>query len=165
MSRSVHQWHQHLISYGLAPYLVTVIWFFCRVGDREKPLDWDYVKALFRSISPYFWAAVGMYLAVSTSVLGAAWCVPYDSTARTRCCAVAATDRCFFESWANSYSYYVVGGRDYPVMSREPSRVTCPCWPGGGSGARKTRTPSQAKYHSVCVLTDSICASAVCMCD
>ena len=67
-------WHQGLMTYGMVPYLITIVWFMQRVGDREKPLDWDYLKALFRAISPYYWASLGMYMSIAASITGAAWC-------------------------------------------------------------------------------------------
>ncbi|KAK9830513.1 hypothetical protein WJX72_012156 [[Myrmecia] bisecta] len=36
-------------------------------------INWDYLFFLFKNISPYFWAATGIYLCVGLSVLGAAW--------------------------------------------------------------------------------------------
>lgn len=72
---SAAHWSQNIISYGFVPYIITFIWFLLRAGDREKALDWDYIKVLFHGISPYFWANLGIYLAIGASVLGAAWCV------------------------------------------------------------------------------------------
>jgi hypothetical protein len=71
----VEQWHSNLTTYGLIPYIITATWFFVRIGDRDKALDWEYIKALFRAVSPYFWASLGMYISISMSVLGAAWYV------------------------------------------------------------------------------------------
>jgi hypothetical protein len=70
----VDEWHQNLFMYGMVPYMITLVWFIHRVGDRDKLLDWEYIKALFRAVSPFFWASLGMYVSISMSVLGAAWC-------------------------------------------------------------------------------------------
>ena len=70
----VEQWHQNLMSYGMVPYLLTAVWFMHRVGDRNQPMDWEYLKGLFRAISPYYWASLGMYMAIGASITGAAWC-------------------------------------------------------------------------------------------
>lgn len=61
------------LHWAFIPYFITVTWFLFRVGDREIPLDWQYVKALFKGISPYFWAGLGIYTSIGASVLGAAW--------------------------------------------------------------------------------------------
>jgi hypothetical protein len=45
----------------------------CRSPDRF--IDYDWLWFLFRHISPYFWAALGVALAVGMSILGAAWSV------------------------------------------------------------------------------------------
>ena len=75
----VDQWHNNLTSFGLIPWFITATWFLVRVGDRDKALDWDYLKALFAAVSPYFWASLGMYISISMSVLGAAWWDPSSS--------------------------------------------------------------------------------------
>lgn len=36
-------------------------------------IAWDYLWFLFKNISPYFWAAMGIGLCVGLSILGAAW--------------------------------------------------------------------------------------------
>ena len=38
-------------------------------------IAWDYLWFLFKNISPYFWAAMGIGLCVGLSILGAAWWV------------------------------------------------------------------------------------------
>jgi hypothetical protein len=70
----VEQWHQHLLSVGMVPWLIAAVWFTHRVGDREKGLDWNYLSALFTAISPYYWASMGIYVAIAGSIVGAAWC-------------------------------------------------------------------------------------------
>lgn len=71
----VEAWHQNLMSYGMMPWAIAVLWFFNRVGDRTMLLDWEYIQALFRAISPFYWASMGIYLAIGASITGAAWCV------------------------------------------------------------------------------------------
>ena len=73
MSR-IDQWHKSLISYGLVPYLITAVWFMNRVGDRNELLDWPYLQGLFRAVSPFYWASLGIYVSITASVCGAAWC-------------------------------------------------------------------------------------------
>ena len=70
----VEQWHQSLVSYGMTPWFITMLWFFNRVGDRNMLLDWEYIQALFRAISPFYWASMGIYMAIGASITGAAWC-------------------------------------------------------------------------------------------
>jgi hypothetical protein len=73
------------MTYGMVPYLITAIWFMNRVGDRE------YLKALFRALSPYYWASLGMYVCLAASVSGAAWCaLPLFPFA---CCLPRATSK------------------------------------------------------------------------
>jgi hypothetical protein len=56
---------------------VTISWvcFLIGVGSPERFIDYDWLWFLFRHISPYFWAALGVALAVGMSILGAAWSV------------------------------------------------------------------------------------------
>jgi len=66
--------------------LVSVLWvttllllvFGISFGRREqssnKLIDFAYLGFLFRSIDPYFFAALGIASAIGFSVLGAAWC-------------------------------------------------------------------------------------------
>lgn len=39
----------------------------------DRFIDWPYLWLLFKNISPYFWAVIGVALCVGTSILGAAW--------------------------------------------------------------------------------------------
>eukprot|EP01025_Chloroclados_australasicus_P030678 TRINITY_DN30865_c0_g2_i2.p2 TRINITY_DN30865_c0_g2~~TRINITY_DN30865_c0_g2_i2.p2 ORF type:complete len:242 (-),score=1.71 TRINITY_DN30865_c0_g2_i2:344-1069(-) len=73
MGRSLNNWTQDLVTYGMIPWFITLVWFLTRVGDREKPFDWQYIKILFKAISPYFWSSLGIYVSIGTSILGAAW--------------------------------------------------------------------------------------------
>jgi hypothetical protein len=57
----------------LAPVAVAGVCFAVSVGDPSRFIDWPYLWLLFRNISPYFWAVLGIAICVGTSILGAAW--------------------------------------------------------------------------------------------
>ena len=52
---------QHLVHFGDAL-------------SRGQLINWDYLGFLFKQISPYFFACLGISLAVGLSIAGAAWC-------------------------------------------------------------------------------------------
>lgn len=54
---------------------VTISWvvFTIAVGSPDRFIDYDWLWLLFRSISPYFWSAMGVALCVGMSILGASW--------------------------------------------------------------------------------------------
>ena len=49
-----------------------------REQSGDKLVDFAYLGVLFRSVNPYFFAALGIAAAIGFSVLGAAWCVFRD---------------------------------------------------------------------------------------
>ena len=57
----------------VTPFLTASFCFMVSVGSPDRFIDWPYLWLLFRNISPYFWAVIGIALCVGTSVLGAAW--------------------------------------------------------------------------------------------
>ncbi|GBF91778.1 V-type proton ATPase subunit c 1 [Raphidocelis subcapitata] len=57
----------------LAPFTVSAFSFAVSVGSPDRFIDWPYLWLLFRNISPFFYAVVGVALCVGTSILGAAW--------------------------------------------------------------------------------------------
>lgn len=57
------------------PLWLTWLCFIISVGDPSRFIDYDWLWFLFRNVSPYFWAAMGVALAIGLSVLGAAWWV------------------------------------------------------------------------------------------
>jgi hypothetical protein len=57
----------------LAPVAIASVCFAVSVGDPSRFIDWPYLWLLFRNISPYFWAVLGIALCVGSSILGAAW--------------------------------------------------------------------------------------------
>lgn len=62
------------VGFGLlAPFTVAAFCFAASVGASDRFIDWPYLWLLFRNISPYFYAVVGVALCVGTSILGAAW--------------------------------------------------------------------------------------------
>ena len=46
-----------------------------REQSGDKLVDFEYLGLLFRSVNPYFFAALGIAAAIGFSVLVAAWCV------------------------------------------------------------------------------------------
>eukprot|EP01023_Acetabularia_acetabulum_P005912 TRINITY_DN12434_c0_g2_i1.p1 TRINITY_DN12434_c0_g2~~TRINITY_DN12434_c0_g2_i1.p1 ORF type:complete len:249 (-),score=36.62 TRINITY_DN12434_c0_g2_i1:226-864(-) len=64
---------QSLLWLAICPITIASIIFITREGDKTKFIDWQYLAMLFRNISPYYWAALGAFLSVALSVLGAAW--------------------------------------------------------------------------------------------
>ena len=54
-----------------------------REQSGDKLVDFAYLGLLFRSVNPYFFAALGIAAAIGFSVLGAAWCV-FRASRRTR---------------------------------------------------------------------------------
>ncbi len=54
---------------------VTIAWicFLIGVGSPDKFIDYFWLWFLFRNMSPYFWAALGVVMAVGMSILGASW--------------------------------------------------------------------------------------------
>lgn len=57
----------------LTPLSIASFAFVCSVGNPDRFIDWSFLWLLFRNISPFFWAVIGIALCVGTSVLGAAW--------------------------------------------------------------------------------------------
>eukprot|EP00878_Enallax_costatus_P027520 GHUV01029642.1.p1 GENE.GHUV01029642.1~~GHUV01029642.1.p1 ORF type:complete len:154 (+),score=38.92 GHUV01029642.1:191-652(+) len=57
----------------LAPLSIAAFCFMVGVGSSDRFIDWPYLWLLFKNISPYFWAVIGVALCVGTSILGAAW--------------------------------------------------------------------------------------------
>lgn len=53
----------------------TIAWtvFIIAVGSPDRFIDYDWLWLLFRSMSPYFWSALGVALCVGMSILGASW--------------------------------------------------------------------------------------------
>lgn len=54
---------------------ITISWivYVIAVGDPDKFIDYNWLWFLFRNMSPYFWSAFGVALAIGMSILGAAW--------------------------------------------------------------------------------------------
>lgn len=55
------------------PLSLFVSCFIISVGSPDRFIDWPYLWFLFRNISPYFFAVLGVALCVGMSILGAAW--------------------------------------------------------------------------------------------
>ena len=58
--------------------------------SRGQLINWEYLGFLFKQISPYFFACLGISLAVGLSIAGAAWCafasLSVLSTRSKQCC-------------------------------------------------------------------------------
>ncbi|GLC37794.1 V-type proton ATPase proteolipid subunit [Pleodorina starrii] len=63
----------HPVVWFYIPVTITWICFLISVGSPDRFIDYDWLWLLFRSMSPYFWSAMGVALAVGMSILGAAW--------------------------------------------------------------------------------------------
>mmetsp|Transcript_11801 Transcript_11801/g.21193 ORF Transcript_11801/g.21193 Transcript_11801/m.21193 type:complete len:208 (-) Transcript_11801:248-871(-) len=61
------------VSWIALPVTFAWICFIISVGSPTRFIDYDWLWLLFRSMSPYFWSALGVALAVGMSILGAAW--------------------------------------------------------------------------------------------
>jgi hypothetical protein len=57
----------------LSPILIAFACFCIQVGDPSKFIDYPWLWLLFRHINPYFWASIGVALALGMSIAGAAW--------------------------------------------------------------------------------------------
>lgn len=55
------------------PVAITWACFLIGVGSPDRFIDYPWLWFLFRHITPYFWAALGVAMAVGMSILGAAW--------------------------------------------------------------------------------------------
>mmetsp|Transcript_11446 Transcript_11446/g.27995 ORF Transcript_11446/g.27995 Transcript_11446/m.27995 type:complete len:212 (-) Transcript_11446:405-1040(-) len=55
------------------PVTITWICFLISVGDSSRFIDYPWLWFLFRHITPYFWAAMGVAFTVGFSILGASW--------------------------------------------------------------------------------------------
>jgi V-type H+-transporting ATPase proteolipid subunit len=55
------------------PSVVGFSTFLIAVGSPDRFIDWPWLWLLFRNISPYFWASIGIAICIGMSVLGAAW--------------------------------------------------------------------------------------------
>ncbi|GIL71017.1 hypothetical protein Vretimale_4095 [Volvox reticuliferus] len=63
----------HPVVWFYIPCAITWICFLISVGSPDRFIDYDWLWLLFRNMSPYFWSALGVALAVGMSILGAAW--------------------------------------------------------------------------------------------
>lgn len=63
----------HPVVWFYLPVTIAWICFVISVGSPDKFIDYDWLWLLFRHISPYFWAAMGIALSCGMSILGAAW--------------------------------------------------------------------------------------------
>ncbi|GFR43767.1 hypothetical protein Agub_g4881 [Astrephomene gubernaculifera] len=63
----------HPVVWFYIPCTLAWICFLISVGSPDRFIDYDWLWFLFRHISPYFWAALGVALCVGMSILGAAW--------------------------------------------------------------------------------------------
>ncbi|KXZ52829.1 hypothetical protein GPECTOR_8g212 [Gonium pectorale] len=63
----------HPVMWFYIPVTIAWVCFLISVGSPSRFIDYDWLWFLFRNMSPYFWAALGVALAVGMSILGAAW--------------------------------------------------------------------------------------------
>lgn len=63
----------HPVSWVALPVTIATVCFLISAGNPDRFIDWPWLWLLFRSTSPYFWAAFGVAFSVGLSILGAAW--------------------------------------------------------------------------------------------
>ena len=63
----------HPVAWVALPITIATACFVISVGSPDRFIDWPWLWLLFRSTSPYFWAAFGVAFSVGLSILGAAW--------------------------------------------------------------------------------------------
>ena len=79
-----------------------------REQSGDKLVDFAYLGLLFRSVNPYFFAALGIAAAIGFSVLGAAWCVFRASRRTPAALDLPEVQEC----------YLVSGNFDYLIKAR-----------------------------------------------